>query len=344
MWKFRKTRQMRKRGLAPVELPPARALDNAIERGGEPTLPTPTWRNDYPGRIIIGVPSREFEARPIKTDRSNGLHSSIMDTVADGWSADRYCIRAASVRGDAHRFDGSPRQDDALVTYHQASGSLIVAVADGLSSARASHVGASTACRYATAAILESLDQGVAIDWHNVFEHSAWALVELARRRAGDDNAPQIAEELFATTLTIAFLTPHSGGTRLVAVGVGDSAVWRLREDALVCLTGGKDRSDKNEPFSSSTAALPRLSKTMNAAECDVSLEDVVLVMSDGVGDPLGDGSGLVGDLLRSELRAPPAALQLARIADFSRATFTDDRTLVAVWPTAGSTGGDFGG
>ena len=54
-----------------------------------------------------------------------------------------------------------------------------------------------------------------------------------------------------------------------------------------------------------------------------------------GIGDPLGTGHGPVGDLFRDLLDRPypPSLIEFAHAVDFSRETFDDDRTLVAVWP-----------
>jgi len=61
----------------------------------------------------------------------------------------------------------------------------------------------------------------------------------------------------------------------------------------------------------------------------------VLLLGTDGIGDPLGSGYGGVGNLFR-ELFAgpePPSIIEFAHAVDFSRETFDDDRTLVAVMP-----------
>jgi hypothetical protein len=41
----------------------------------------------------------------------------------------------------------------------------------------------------------------------------------------------------------------------------------------------------------------------------------------------------MVGQLFAEHLHIPPPALAFAHLLDFSRETFDDDRTLVAVWP-----------
>jgi hypothetical protein len=65
-----------------------------------------------------------------------------------------------------------------------------------------------------------------------------------------------------------------------------------------------------------------------------------LLIGTDGIGDPLGAGQGGVGDLFRDVLTKPtvPSLIEFAHAVDFSRETFDDDRTLVAVWPRKQST------
>lgn len=50
---------------------------------------------------------------------------------------------------------------------------------------------------------------------------------------------------------------------------------------------------------------------------------------------PLGTGHGGVGNLFGDVLTGPwvPSLIEFAHEVDFSRETFDDDRTLVAVWP-----------
>ena len=67
-----------------------------------------------------------------------------------------------------------------------------------------------------------------------------------------------------------------------------------------------------------------------------LAAEAVLLVGTDGIGDPLGDGSGKVGELFARMLAQPPPPLALAHLLDFSRDTFDDDRTLIAIWQRPG--------
>jgi hypothetical protein len=75
----------------------------------------------------------------------------------------------------------------------------------------------------------------------------------------------------------------------------------------------------------------------MPVIEAEVSNGELLLIGTDGIWDPLGPTAvGLVGDLLRkSLLPTPPSLSHFARVTDFSKETWDDDRTLVAVWPAS---------
>ena len=91
--------------------------------------------------IVVDEPIFEFEPKP---PRPSDTYRP--DTTFDGWSTARFTVRLASVRGYSHRYSGAPRQDDASVACDPASGAVIFTVADGVSSAEQSHLGAAAAC------------------------------------------------------------------------------------------------------------------------------------------------------------------------------------------------------
>ena len=60
--------------------------------------------------------------------------------------------------------------------------------------------------------------------------------------------------------------------------------------------------------------------------------QDVLLLATDGVADPWRDGPTTVAPVLAAALAQPPAPLELAHLANFSRQGCHDDRTMLVVW------------
>lgn len=275
------------------------------------------------GPIAIGEPAPAIEPR------LSAAEPYRPDTLADGGSAFGLTVRAASVRGLFKRYAGGARQDDLCLRMHAPTRTLIVAVADGVSAAPRSDMGAALAVRQAAAAVARQLDEDVAeLDWSAVFGQAAWALVEEHRRERGDPDAiVEDAAGSLATTLIVAAV--NSDSVRLAAVG--DSPAYVLSEDEFDLLPEPIDAGDRL--LDGVTDALPLGMPTLRATTHALASDDVLLVCTDGLALPLGDGSGEVGRALARELATPPDIVDFARLLDFSRATYDDDRTLVAVWP-----------
>jgi len=255
------------------------------------------------------------------------------DTIADGGTAFGLTVRAASVRGLSKRYAGGPRQDDICLRLHADSSTLIAAVADGVSGAPRSELGAALAVRYATAAVARQLDDGrESIDWGPVFGQAAWALVEEQRRASGDASVGvDEAAGSLATTLLVA--TVRDGDVQVAAVGDSPAFVLAGKEyDALVGWpTGGDDL------IGGGVESLPRFSGSVEASRRSLDPGSVLLLCTDGLALPLAGGAGEVGVALARELTRPPDAVDFARLLDFSRATYDDDRSLIAVWRKASS-------
>jgi serine/threonine protein phosphatase PrpC len=292
------------------------------------------WISRYP--IGVGVPIVEFEPKP--TDVQYLSAQFRPDTIIDGWSVRRFVLRGASMRGYWHRYVGSPRQDDFCTSYQPETGRLIVAVADGISGAPQSHVGSTVAARYSVEWLSRSVTADVgATDWKGLAESTAWALVEQARRIASDDQLdPSGAEELVATTLVCAVLDSDDATGTLSGrlISIGDSGAWTLGREGFENILGGK-HSGSGGVSSSAVSGLPRVPAEVTAVEVEVRPGEVIMLGTDGFGDPLGDGTGDVGSLFAHVLGrgTHPSMLEFAHALDFSRETFDDDRTLVAVWP-----------
>ena len=270
------------------------------------------------GPLTIGEPAPAIEPRLAAGEPYRP------DTIADGGSVFGLTVRAASVRGLTKRYLGGPRQDDLCLAVHSPTSTLIAAVADGVSAAARSDLGAALAVRYATAAVARQLDEGE-IDWPAVFEQAAWALVSEARR-TGDDPAG------LSTTLLVAAVSAVSAGGEVSAqvAAVGDSPAFRLRTkhyDPVV-----DSRPSEDGLIGGGVAALPRDARDVLVGSCTLAPGQVLLMCTDGVALPLAGGTGELGSVLARELARPPDVVDFARLLDFSRSTYDDDRTLIAVF------------
>ncbi|MDP7707131.1 MULTISPECIES: PP2C family serine/threonine-protein phosphatase [Mycobacterium] len=284
-------------------------------------------------QITVGPPSPCTEPEPIGAQyRSFPFRP---DVVIDGWSTDSITVRGVSQRGHLHRYNGAPRQDDFAI-HHASGGRVVILVADGISGARQSHIGASAAIKQAARWLQEHLnDDPAQTDWLTLFKNVAWELTEQAQsllQLAEPD--PLRAEQEMATTLVCGIIEPlDPGRSRAYVVGVGDSSAWLLSRGAFRHLLGGKPLQD-SAITTSSVAGLPRLPAELTPVVVEFTDRDVLLIGTDGIGDPLGTGQGGVGNLLRAVLStsSPPSLIEFAHAVDFSREMFDDDRTLVAVW------------
>jgi serine/threonine protein phosphatase PrpC len=277
------------------------------------------------GPVTIGEPAPEIEPRLAAGEPYRP------DTIADGGSAFGLTVRAASIRGLHKRFVGGPRQDDLCLRTHDASGTLIAAVADGVSSAPRSDLGAALAVRYATAAVARHLDAdgGDEVDWVNVFEQAAWALIS-EERRGGDET--DSGSGSLATTLLVAVISAGESGTVAVqAAAVGDSPAFRLQGREYDPVVGQPVHDD--DLIGGGVLALPRDAGSAAVGGCTLEPGDALLLCTDGLALPLADGTGELGRAFARELARPPDVVDFARLLDFSRSTYDDDRTLVAVWP-----------
>lgn len=298
-----------------------------------PTAPTaPAAMDDtapWP-RITIDTPGAEFEPRP-----PGQFAYDFPDTECDGWSTPDFTVRSASIRGAGHRFYRKPRQDSARVAVHEASGAIVFAVADGVSGATDSHLGAVEACRAAMERMLHLLSQGAPMEFDSVAHHAAERLRQLAAWRLG--TGPQssaVAASWYATTLVAGVVQPDASGPRVELCRIGDSGAWLLDRatGSYHALFGTKTGSD-TDLVSNAVVPLPHVPESVEALVEHLTASEVLLVGTDGFGDPLGDGDGQVGALFARHLAVAPTPLRLAHVLDFSRETFDDDRTLVAVWP-----------
>ena len=284
-------------------------------------------------QIVVGVRSPDVE--PVVTSSRFRDVPFRADTIIDGWSNDVVTVRGASLRGHVHRYNGAPRQDDFAV-HALPDGRLIALVADGVSSAKQSHLGSTMAVRQATQWLKTRLPARTCdADWMALVREAAFALVSQAQAMLQLQDPPDVgtAEKELATTLLCAVIEPTEPGTlRASIIGIGDSGAWLLRDGTFTPVLGGK-APDEGGLSSNAVAGLPRLPADLQPSVIDIRAGDVLLLGTDGFGDPLGTGEGGVGNLFRQLFNGSrtPSLIEFAHALDFSRETFDDDRTLVAI-------------
>ena len=307
-----------------------RKLDATGDAAGPAGPVSVGWTSREP--IVLGNPVPRFDPRPVSSAYRHNPYRP--DTVLDGWSSGEFSVRGGSVRGYLHRYEGTPRQDDFAITVRDGRRQLIAAVADGVSQATQLHIGSTTAVRYACQWLETMLGEPAeATDWKSMIQSTAWALVEQARSIDPECVDAVRAEQMLATTLACVVVEMADCG-EIVAhiVSVGDSVVWVLDKAGYTRVAGGKAEADGIS--SSAVAGLPRVPHEVQATRLVLSDGDVLLLGTDGIGDPLGSGEGLVGKLFAEILLpGPPALAEFGHALDFSRETFDDDRALVAIWP-----------
>jgi serine/threonine protein phosphatase PrpC len=267
----------------------------------------PAWGEPSPASFEA-VPLRQRAAAPDSCFRAEG-----------GVLAGRVVL-AASVAGVSHRL-ASRRGEDCYgwATNAAGTGRLALVVADGVGSAGRGGEGAEIAVRAALDYLASCTNWGPG-ECGTAVNAAKQALVE-----AGGASA-----DALSTTLVVALVDER----QVLLERVGDSTAW--------VLTGEKWRETfigpaDDSPGSAPTLALPSCSEAL-AERASLTLEagEALVLVTDGVGDPLRDGPETVAPALAKVLGDGPTGslspLDLARAIDFSRRGCHDDRTVVAVW------------
>lgn len=314
--------------------------------GQDQVEPTgPAWRGRFeafsvgdPGRApsrVVTIPEPGFWHRP--------------DTVVDGVTISdqdgRLAIhlRAASIRGLMHRCYGRVRQDQYAFRAARDGRFTVLCVADGVSSGRLSHLAAVWAAEQGVGMLAEQLaetepdaidGERFLVDVAELIGRRGW---EYLRRHGHDvEQSRSRVADLMATTALYGVVDLGTAGDDhpVHLIGVGDTSAWLLRDGTWHPQQAVKNADE--EIYSSSTFALPLLPKVFPPViRTEVRAGDALVLMTDGVGDPLGDGTGEVGAFLADRWRQPPGDIEFAAQVGFTRRTYDDDRTAIAVWPIA---------
>ncbi|MEV4833413.1 protein phosphatase 2C domain-containing protein [Nonomuraea sp. NPDC049486] len=246
------------------------------------------------------------------------------DTEIDGCALPCLEVRAASVRGDAHRYYGTPRQD-AMGLWHDGDRRLLACVADGLGSKEQSHIGAATACEVAHANLPDFLFCAEPMTAARcLIENIACDINERAENL-------KIAPDELSTTFLAAVVEelPEASMHRAVIMRVGDCTAWRLHRG--VWTSCFRDGEAADAVATSATRALPRDVEHVEIGHADLYPGDMLLLCTDGLAKPMRapQVSAQLSDWWRM---GPPPLPEFFWHMSFRARTHDDDRTAVCIW------------
>lgn len=305
---------------------------------GEPTQATEVVRGvaEHIGKRPPSYPSHPITKPSVRDgDRVAALTP---DILVDGITVKRLTARGVSVRGDAHRWQGHCRQDAMAIARVGAPDAemLVLAVADGVSSGRRSHV-ASQDLVHLTAANLD--DEAESLH-RALLERDESALNGLANKIVGRtvgelrprwraDTGADYHDRDHSTTLHVLLVPTQETVRQRLLVSVGDGGLRVCRDGAW---------TDDDAPSSEClldprTAALPGSYDTVETRLFSSSPGDVLLLATDGVIGPLRQepefARRLAGYWGKGEVPAPSDFLWQAQLRAKS---YDDDRTVVCLW------------
>lgn len=295
-----------------------------------------TWAPFEPTNAI-GDAGRQPEIQSVSSD----LNVGVADTALDFLTVGSLEVRACSSRGWSHRYKGTPRQDAYSILV--GDDVLVVAVADGVSEGDYSQVAADTAARATVKLAANDIAKNGAVDWSLLARRVSLRIVEEAEyRQIAPSAAPETdindrvraVRSKMSTTLIAAVLKrspTHNGVEAEISVIAGDSAAYQILNgsDVLTPVGGGKELGGSI----SSTSVKP-LPGPANPRAATIFLQpgEMLILGTDGLGDPAGDGSNDFGRELANRWKTPPTIDQFLLDINVYRRSFDDDRTAVAVW------------
>ncbi|MER7702773.1 protein phosphatase 2C domain-containing protein [Kitasatospora sp. NPDC097605] len=283
-------------------------------------------------------PTYPAEPTDIPAPSGGDLFGALLpDTVVDGGRFGPVTVRAASVRGDGHRYAAECRQDTALVV--RTGELLLVAVADGVGSQSHSHHGSHGIVRLLTRQVAQKaetllafLRSGAELDFASLMSRLiAAAAGELAREaeRAG------LPPKSYSTTLR-ALLVPADPAVPFRGfVSVGDGGLLRLREGGWQNLEAAED-DEGGALISTRTDCLPEAYEHARARLItDTRPGDLLVLCTDGLALPLLKESELREWLGGRWGREVPGLAEFLWQAQVRVRSYDDDRSVVCLWEAA---------
>ncbi|MEV0129413.1 protein phosphatase 2C domain-containing protein [Dactylosporangium sp. NPDC050688] len=288
------------------------------------------WRSAaVPGRLT--APLVISDRHPKVSEPPLGGGASVGCTGHSAWfrggctarqpDAANLVVRGAVLRGLSHAVDGSVGQDASGALWHQRSGSLYLAVADGVGSLPDSAQAAFTAVRSALDGAPRRPEQ------LDLVAHAGPLFERVARDVDAGLRANGPGSPTGATTLLLAEIHPVAGGAHVVVCGVGDSEAWILDQEGWRPIHHERDGGGEEN----STRQLPRHPEP-KVYRLSAATGSVVLLATDGFAGAIGARRSPLARELRERWTSVPAPLEFVTHIDFVDEYWTDDRTAVAVW------------
>ncbi|MBD9703190.1 protein phosphatase 2C domain-containing protein [Streptomyces sp. ID01-12c] len=266
--------------------------------------------------------------------------------LLDGAQIGRLTVRAASVRGDSHNWEGSCRQDAMAVTRigPPEAELLLLAVADGVGSALHSHVGSYQFSRL-TAVYLDREAESIhaalcARDGEELrvlaTKAVAGAAAELrsAWARTAQHQPRPYADQDYATTLHVLLVPTDARIRDRVLFSVGDGGLFVLRDGRWEQgdPEGGEDLLDTR------TEALPHAYRSVKATVLRTAPGEVLLLGTDGITNPLTQKDPEFARHLAGAWGGPevPSLSDFLWQAQTRAKSYDDDRTVICVWEEQG--------
>lgn len=253
------------------------------------------------------------------TPQSVRLEDHVSDTELDGARIGASEVRAVSVRGHMHRWEGEVRQD--AFAFGVSGDRLTLAVSDGVGNASASNVGAAAAVREAAR---EVLDPQTLVTRSRQAVHDA----AIARGLSPRD----VSATLIAASVPIEPTRVEGRAVWPVTLWqVGDSPAVRVRAGSWDVLhhpdsaTAGSD-----ELTNSAVDALPHSGDAAVWIE-NFQPEDVLLLVTDGVSNLAAANAEYREALISLFEGRTPSMAELLRVVDATVKSFDDDRTVIAL-------------
>jgi len=265
-------------------------------------------------------------------------------------------LMAASTRGTKHQYYGDENEDSFHVAQTNSGSHVVVAVADGVSSAKYSSYGSRVLSFMISESIVDEIEQS-----SDESELDIRSVIDAAIRRASDRAQSWHVGELYApsespdensyrqvsATLCVAVLgtkVDADGNRPVVVACVGDSPCYTLRG---MKWTIRSAVTKEGALLEHSTPALPvplGADPRHEVFEFLLSKDEVLVLMTDGIGTSLASGETSVGRWLAPRLYGPALAQDFAALLQYEflntvtydRQTEDDDRTLAIVYDYQG--------